>query len=126
MHPFRKYLLWWCIKKKCFTVEEVLRAGLQVTFKVRSSQDPFDLVCLRLQSYMVQNDAILQDQEVKRRLETLRAGVTTAQNARDSAKLQMLVESANDTIHGDLNAALGVIEATAQTVDQQQDHSVMN
>ena len=64
---------------------------------------------------MLQNDPILQDQEVKRRLEALRAGVTTAQAARDSSKLQVLVESANDAVHGDLRAALGVIEATAQT-----------
>ena len=126
MHPFRKYLLWWCITKKSFTVEEVLRAGLQVILKVRSPQSPFDLVCLRLRSYMLQTDPILQDQEVKRRLEALRAGVTTAQAARDSSKLQVLVESANDAVHGDLRAALGVIEATAQTVDQQQDHSVMH
>ena len=113
-------------EKPSFTVEEVLRAGLQVTLKVRSPQGPFDLVCLRLRSYMPQTDPILQDVEVKRRLEALRAGVTTAQAARDSARLQVLVESANDTVHGNLSAALGVIEATAQTVDQQQDHSVMH
>ena len=88
-------------EKQSFTVEEVLRAGLQVTLKVRSPQGPFDLVCLRLRSYMLQTDPIFQDQEVKRRLEALRAGVTTAQAARDSSKLQVLVESANDAVHGD-------------------------
>ena len=77
---------------------------------------------------MCEDDPILVTniQEVERRLEAVRANVNTAKVARDSSRLKVSVESANDAIHGDLTAALGVIEATAQTVDQQQDHSVMN
>ena len=71
-----------------------------------------DVVCLRLQKYMQRNDPILEanDYEVKRSLDNIREKLKQIQQARDCSKLAALVEGENDNIHGNLDAALGIIE----------------
>jgi hypothetical protein len=115
----------WNREKNAFTVEEALRGALEVTTKCRGSPD---IVCLRLRKYMCEDDAILSADNhlVERRLDAVRKTVDIAQSARESHRLQVLVEGDNVAMHGDLQAALGVIDAEAETVRQQRDHVVMN
>ena len=111
-----------------FSVEEALKSTLHQTTKVRSNQDGTDVVCLRLRSYMLNHDPIFlaDDQVVEKRLDALRTELQTAKMARDSRRLQLLVEGDNSAMHGDLHAALGVIDADDRSVHELQQHSVMN
>ena len=115
-------------KKKKFNVEEALLAALDVTFHVRGPEDVTDVVCLRLQSYMRPNDPILSANNslMRKRLELVRTSLNVAQAARDSHRLELLVEAQDTDIHGNLDVALGVIEAEKESVQQQQEHAVMN
>ena len=62
-------------KKKKFTVEKALLAALDVTSRVRGPVDVTDVVCLRLQSYMRQDDPIFSanNYSMMRRLELVRS-----------------------------------------------------
>ena len=115
-------------KKKKFNVEEALLAALDVTFHVRGPEDVTDVVCLRLESYMLPNDPIFSANNslMRKRLELVRTSLTVAQAARDSHRLELLVEAQDTDIHGNLDVALGVIEAEKESVQQQQEHAVMN
>ena len=96
-----------------------------MTTKVRGSQSVSDIVCLRLKSYMKEDDPLLTD-GVKKQLDAVRHKIELEQLARDSQRLQSLVELKNKEMHGNLEAALNVIQVEANTVLQQQDHEVMN
>ena len=100
-------------EKKRFTVEEALLGALDVTTQVRGPRDVTDVVCLRLQSYMRENDPIFSadNYSVMRRLEVVRRSLNVAQAALDSGRLELLVESQDTAMHGDSDAALGVIDA---------------
>ena len=100
-------------EKKRFTVEEALLGALGVTTQVRGPRDVTDVVCLRLQSYMRENDPIFSadNYSVMRRLEVVRRSLNVAQAALDSGRLELLVESQNTAMHGDSDTALGVIDA---------------
>ena len=116
------------LQKKAYTVEEVLEQALGVTSRVRGSRDSSDVVCLRLRTYMQDDDPILQKDNsfVDGRLAALRQAFKTSKMAQDSRRLQSLVEGEDNAVRGDLQAALGVLETTAQTMDEQQEHEVMN
>ena len=100
-------------EKKRFTVEEALLGALGVTTQVRGPRDVTDVVCLRLQSYMRENDPIFSadNYSVMRRLEVVRRSLNVAQAALDSGRLELLVESQNTAMHGYSATALGVIDA---------------
>ena len=115
-------------EKRRFTVDQALSVALEQTRQVRGPLDVTDVVCLRLQSYMQVNDPILvrDDYAVTNRLNVVRRSLQTAQAARDCCRLQSLIQGKNTEVHGNLKAALGVIEAEAESVPQQQEHAVMN
>ena len=81
-------------EKKSFTVEEALLGALEVSSQVRGPQDVTDVVCLRLQSYMCEDDPILSadNYSVMRRLEVVRRSLKIAKTARDGRSLQLLEE----------------------------------
>ena len=115
-------------EKRVYTVDEVLREALRDTTKVRAALDSSDIVCLRLRSYMSEDDAILSADNhlVETQLQAVRHAVDIAQAARASSRLQSLVDGDNGDMHGDLQAALGVIDAETQVVRGAQEHIVMN
>ena len=109
-----------------FTAEEALIGALNETTKVRGPNQPTDIVCLRLRSYMHAEDSILtsNDKEIDRRLDEVRAAKQTAKLARDSAKMQALVDGQDSLLLGDLNKALGVLDSAKEKVEGE--HGVMN
>ena len=69
--------------------------------KVRGSHSVSDIVCLRLKSYMKEDDPLLTD-GVKKQLDAVRHKIELEQLARDSQRLQSLVELNINEMHGNL------------------------
>ena len=76
-------------QKRVYTVDEVLREALRETTKVRAAVDSFDIICLRLRSYMSSDDAILSADNhlVETQLQAVRDLRDTAQAARACNRL---------------------------------------
>ena len=115
-------------QKRVYTVDEVLCEALRETTKVRAAVDSFDIICLRLRSYMSSDDAILSADNhlVETQLQAVRDLRDTAQAARACNRLQSLLHGANGEMHGDLQAALGATDAETEVVRDPQEHIVMN
>ena len=62
-------------EKKLFSVDDALRDALQTTTQVKGHSSIFDIVCLRLRTYMWDDDLLLHENfaEVQKRLEAIHA-----------------------------------------------------
>ena len=69
---------------------------------------------------------VARNGEVDRRLVAVRDALHTEKMARESAKLQSLVEGQNGGVLGNVDVALGVIEADGAIKDQEESQHVMN
>ena len=77
-----------------------------------------------MQSYLRDDDALLTS-VTRERLSVLRSALLAAEAARNSQRLQELVEGEDPSSHSTLLSALGSMSAEL-TVRQQQEHEVMN
>ena len=114
-------------EKQPLLAEAALKAAFNEVTKCKGSVE--DIVCLRLWRYMEPDDPILleNDGEIRRRLVALEEARFTAQLARDSERLQKLVDG--DLGHdafGDLNKALGIQAAAAQPAEAEEEQAVVN
>ena len=111
--------------KERWDVDAALSAALQCTTKVRGPQAPTDIVCLRCQCFLPEDDEVLTP-SVIRNLAKIQSDLETQQQARNCCKLQMLIEGDVTSRFPDLDKAFGVLRAEANCRQEQQEHEVMN
>ena len=105
--------------KRRFTVDTVLRSTLHETTRVRKPIDCFDIVALRLQSYMFADDPIFTENEgaVLRELDEIYRSVETNRIANACVRLDELLESAEGDAHGDLGKAVAAANRETEAAE---------
>ena len=107
-----------------FTVDEALASALRNETKVRGALDRYDIVCLRLHSYLVDGDPVSFGEDD--RLSQVRAALEDAQLARHSARLEALVASSEPELWGQLDKALGIAEQELEAAKPQRADNVVD
>jgi len=117
-------------EKRPLLAEDALKAALNEVTKVKGADTDSGnaIVALRLWEYMQPDDPILCENagEIKRRLTAVQAVRRTEKLARDSERLQKLIQGEGGEAFGDLQKALGIQNAQAQPAEQEEEQAVLN
>ena len=115
-------------KKADFLVDDALRSALQNTTAVRAQQTFYDIVCLRLRTYMWDDDQLLHANsgECEKHVQAVQEQKAKEKHARDACKITRLITSEDSSVHGNLEAALGTVEEAERQNQAQLEHPVVD
>ena len=102
-------------------VEEVLRETLRETTLVRKPNTRFDVVGLRLHSYMLENDPILSENDgaALHELEEMSHTLDANRIANACIRLDEVLISVEGEAHGDLDRAIAAVNVEAEIAEGQ-------